>query len=47
MVRGVHALFYSSQPAELRALLRDKLGRRESRAFTHGSETNGQAFRGQ
>jgi catechol 2,3-dioxygenase-like lactoylglutathione lyase family enzyme len=26
MIQGVHAMFYSSQPAELRAFLRDKLG---------------------
>jgi len=26
MIRGVHTMFYSSQPAELRAFLRDKLG---------------------
>jgi predicted enzyme related to lactoylglutathione lyase len=26
MIRGVHAMFYSNQPAELRAFLRDKLG---------------------
>jgi catechol 2,3-dioxygenase-like lactoylglutathione lyase family enzyme len=26
MIRGVHAMFYSSQAAELRAFLRDKLG---------------------
>lgn len=26
MIRGLHAMFYSSQPAELRAFLRDKLG---------------------
>jgi len=25
MIKGVHAMFYSSQPAELRAFLRDKL----------------------
>jgi len=28
MIRGLHALFYSSQPEELRAFLRDKLGLR-------------------
>jgi hypothetical protein len=26
MIRGLHAMFYSSQPGELRAFLRDKLG---------------------
>jgi len=26
MIRGVHTMFYSSQPEELRAFLRDKLG---------------------
>ena len=26
MIRGMHAMFYSSQPEELRAFLRDKLG---------------------
>jgi catechol 2,3-dioxygenase-like lactoylglutathione lyase family enzyme len=26
MIRGVHTMFYSSQPDELRAFLRDKLG---------------------
>jgi catechol 2,3-dioxygenase-like lactoylglutathione lyase family enzyme len=26
MIRGLHAMFYTSQPAELRAFLRDKLG---------------------
>jgi catechol 2,3-dioxygenase-like lactoylglutathione lyase family enzyme len=26
MIQGVHAMFYTSQPAELRAFLRDKLG---------------------
>ncbi len=26
MIRGVHTMFYSSQPVELRAFLRDKLG---------------------
>lgn len=26
MIRGLHAMFYSSQPAELRAFLRDTLG---------------------
>jgi hypothetical protein len=26
MIKGVHAMFYSSQPDELRAFLRDKLG---------------------
>lgn len=26
MIRGVHAMFYSSQPEELRAFFRDKLG---------------------
>src|SRR5688500_5522963 len=26
MIRGVHIMFYSSQPEELRAFLRDKLG---------------------
>ena len=26
MIRGVHAMFYSDQPQELRAFLRDKLG---------------------
>jgi predicted enzyme related to lactoylglutathione lyase len=26
MIRGLHAMFYSSQPVELRAFLRDKLG---------------------
>jgi predicted enzyme related to lactoylglutathione lyase len=26
MIRGMHAMFYSSQAAELRAFLRDKLG---------------------
>ena len=26
MIKGVHAMFYSSQPEELRAFLRDKLG---------------------
>jgi catechol 2,3-dioxygenase-like lactoylglutathione lyase family enzyme len=26
MIRGLHAMFYSSQAAELRAFLRDKLG---------------------
>jgi catechol 2,3-dioxygenase-like lactoylglutathione lyase family enzyme len=26
MLRGLHAMFYSSQPEELRAFLRDKLG---------------------
>lgn len=26
MIRGLHAMFYSSQPKELRAFLRDKLG---------------------
>jgi len=26
MIRGVHTMFYSSQAAELRAFLRDKLG---------------------
>jgi hypothetical protein len=30
MIRGLHAMFYSSQPAELRAFLRDKLGLRGS-----------------
>ncbi len=28
MIRGLHAMFYSSQPDELRAFLRDKLGLR-------------------
>ena len=26
MIRGMHAMFYSSKPEELRAFLRDKLG---------------------
>lgn len=26
MIRGLHAMFYSSQPEELRVFLRDKLG---------------------
>lgn len=26
MIQGMHAMWYSSQPAELRAFLRDKLG---------------------
>src|SRR5262245_56184186 len=26
MIRGVHTMFYTSQPGELRAFLRDKLG---------------------
>jgi hypothetical protein len=26
MIRGIHTMFYSSQPDELRAFLRDKLG---------------------
>ena len=26
MIRGVHTMFYSSQPQELRAFLRDKIG---------------------
>src|SRR4051794_23945549 len=26
MIQGVHAMFYSSRPEELRAFLRDKLG---------------------
>jgi hypothetical protein len=26
MIRGVHTMFYSSQPEELRAFLRDKIG---------------------
>ena len=26
MIRGMHAMFYSSQPEELRAFIRDKLG---------------------
>jgi len=26
MIRGLHGLFYSTQPAELRAFIRDKLG---------------------
>ncbi len=26
MIRGVHTMFYSSQPEELRAFIRDKLG---------------------
>lgn len=26
MIRGLHAMFYSSQPEELRAFFRDKLG---------------------
>ena len=26
MIRGMHAMFYSSQPEELRVFLRDKLG---------------------
>lgn len=26
MIRGVHTMFYSSQPDELRAFIRDKLG---------------------
>ena len=26
MIRGVHAIFYSSEPEELRAFIRDKLG---------------------
>ena len=26
MIRGVHTMFYTSKPAELRAFLRDKLG---------------------
>jgi hypothetical protein len=26
MIRGIHSMFYSSQAAELRAFLRDKLG---------------------
>src|SRR5262245_2662742 len=26
MIRGVHTMFYTAQPAELRAFLRDKLG---------------------
>jgi hypothetical protein len=26
MIKGVHAMFYSSRPSELRAFLRDKLG---------------------
>jgi catechol 2,3-dioxygenase-like lactoylglutathione lyase family enzyme len=26
MIKGVHTMFYTSQPAELRAFLRDKLG---------------------
>ncbi|HXW07795.1 MAG TPA: VOC family protein [Vicinamibacterales bacterium] len=30
MLRGLHAMFYSSQPEELRAFLRDKLGLRGS-----------------
>jgi hypothetical protein len=28
MIRGMHGMFYSAQPAELRAFLRDKLGLR-------------------
>lgn len=30
MIRGVHTMFYSSQAAELRAFLRDKLGLKAS-----------------
>ena len=30
MIRGLHAMFYSSKPAELRAFLRDELGFRGS-----------------
>ena len=26
MIKGVHTMFYSSQPEELRAFIRDKLG---------------------
>ena len=26
MIKGVHTMFYSSKPAELRAFIRDKLG---------------------
>ena len=26
MIRGMHAMFYSSEPEKLRAFLRDKLG---------------------
>jgi hypothetical protein len=26
MIRGVHTMFYTSEPVELRAFLRDKLG---------------------
>lgn len=26
MIKGLHTMFYSSQPEELRAFLRDKLG---------------------
>jgi catechol 2,3-dioxygenase-like lactoylglutathione lyase family enzyme len=28
MIRGLHAMFYSSQPAELRAFFRDRIGLR-------------------
>jgi Glyoxalase/Bleomycin resistance protein/Dioxygenase superfamily len=30
MIRGMHGMFYSSQPAELRAFLRDRLGLKAS-----------------
>ena len=30
MIRGMHGMFYSSQPAELRTFLRDKLGLKAS-----------------
>lgn len=32
MIRGLHAMFYTSQPEELRAFLRDKLGLRSADA---------------
>ena len=34
MIRGMHAMFYSSQPEALRAFLRDKLG-------LHGTDVGG------
>jgi hypothetical protein len=39
MIRGLHAMFYSSQPAELRAFLRDTLGLKATTSVMAGSSS--------
>ena len=45
MIRGLHAMFYSSKAAELRAFFRDKLGFDGTDVeFTQGIEDHGYGF---